>query len=100
MLASPVLIFSSERSLMRTSTPASAQTCAMPVPIWPAPMMPTVLISEVIVRAPTILAPRHGSSAGFRQLFFEFRKESEEVAYQAVVGNLEDRRLLVLVDGD
>ena len=31
---------------------------------------------------------------------FEFGQDHEEIADQTVVGNLEDRRLLVLVDGD
>ena len=45
IVASPALIRSSETSLRRTSSPASAQTWAMPLPIWPAPITPTVLIS-------------------------------------------------------
>src|SRR5258708_25683492 len=36
----------------------------------------------------------------FRQLGVELRYQLEEVTDEAVIGNLEDRRLLVLVDGD
>ncbi len=35
-----------------------------------------------------------------RQLGVEFRHQLEEVADQAVIGNLKDRRFLILVDGD
>src|SRR5207344_2748091 len=35
---------SAEISLSTTSSPASAATCAMPLPIWPEPITPTVLI--------------------------------------------------------
>src|SRR5918997_564814 len=81
------------RSLRRTSRPASAQTWAMPLPIWPAPITPTVLMSVVIARAP---------SARFRarlaEFLVEFRQEGEQVADEAVIRDLEDRGLLVLVD--
>ena len=39
---------SGETSLTITSKPANAQTWAMPLPICPAPMMPTFLIAIVI----------------------------------------------------
>src|SRR6478609_5228660 len=69
------------------SNPLSAQTWAMPLPIWPAPMTPIRLITM----------PRY--SALFlvycgRQLGHDL----EQVTHDAVVGNLEDRRFLVLVD--
>ncbi len=42
MVAMPALIRSGATSLSMTEKPASADTCAMPLPIWPAPMMPTL----------------------------------------------------------
>src|SRR5918994_79829 len=102
MVASPSLIFSSVRSLRRTSRPASAQTWAMPLPICPAPMTPTVLISVPVPCA--IRLPRAALAAfltsEFREFLLELRQDLEEVADEAVIGDLEDRRLLVLVDGD
>src|SRR5690349_12690667 len=92
MLSSPALILSRERSFRRTFMPASAQTCAMPVPICPAPMIPTVWISGVIA-TPRQLTP------DLRQLFLEFRQDLEQVADETVIGDLEDRRFFVLVDG-
>jgi hypothetical protein len=38
----------SEISVMTTLSPAAAQTCAMPLPMVPAPMMPTVSIMFVL----------------------------------------------------
>jgi hypothetical protein len=35
---------SAERSLITTSSPASAATCAIPLPIWPEPITPIFLI--------------------------------------------------------
>ena len=73
-------------SVSTTSSPASAQTWAMPRPIWPAPMTPMRLSSVTCWR--------------FRQLGVELGHDLEQIADQAVIGDLEDRRLLVLVDGD
>src|SRR5262249_2744165 len=41
-VARPDLIRSSDTSLSSTGNPASAHTWAMPLPIWPAPMTPTL----------------------------------------------------------
>ena len=40
---------SAETSLSTTSKPASAATCAMPLPIWPEPITPTFLITTAIL---------------------------------------------------
>ena len=42
MVASASLMRSADTSWSLTSKPASAQTCAMPLPIWPAPITPTL----------------------------------------------------------
>src|SRR5258707_15280616 len=74
----------------RTLNPASAHTWAMPLPIWPAPITPIVFIMiDPIVCSLTL-----------GQLGVELRHQLEEVADEAVIGDLEDRRLLVLVYGD
>src|SRR5215468_3219819 len=80
-----------------TSKPASAQTWAMPLPIWPAPMTP---IFWIMARLSFPGADCVSSGMLFGQRRFEFGHGLEEVGHEAVVGDLEDRRLLVLVDGD
>src|SRR5262247_3287320 len=84
-------------SAIFTSKPASAQTWAMPLPIWPAPMTP---IFWIMARLSFPGADCTSSGMLFGQRRFEFGHGLEEVGHQAVVGDLEDRRLLVLVDGD
>src|SRR5918997_6992945 len=110
MVASPALIRSSERSLSRTPNPASEQTWAIPLPICPAPITPTVLISMLILPAAwtSVEGARAGNPpgslsfltllTGFGQLLLKLGEDGEEVADEAVIGHLEDRRLLVLVD--
>src|SRR5947209_4055870 len=99
-----------EISLRLTSRPATAQTCAMPLPIWPAPITPTLRISALLP-SPNLRDRAHhkqyctavkaaGSTAGLLKFLVEFRQHFEKVADNPVIGNLEDRRLLVLVDGD
>src|SRR5215212_5800064 len=105
MVASPALMRSSERSFRRTSRPAREQTWAMPLPIWPAPITPTVLISIAIRLLPrtrlSLWRCWPGALASdFRQFLLEFRQNGEKVADEAVIRNLENRRFLVLVDGD
>src|SRR5262245_50169325 len=75
-------------SLSFTSSPASAQTCAMPLPIWPAPMIPMFWIMPF------------DPSLALGELGVELGHQLEEIADEAVIGDLEDRRLLVLVNGD
>src|SRR4029434_11024532 len=58
----------------------------MPLPIWPAPMTPMRLI---MTRYSALLLFHRGSQLGH---------DLEQIAHDAVVGNLEDRRFLVLVD--
>ena len=45
MVALAFSIASAFTSSSTTGRPASAQTCAMPLPIWPAPMTPTEAMS-------------------------------------------------------
>src|SRR5947209_12353984 len=125
-------------SLSRTSSPASAQTCAMPRPICPALMMPIRRISFIRLstkssfrgpsgarqpgihehrplgygfRARRCAPPRNDwilhyhlgrrrSLLAFPELLLELRQDLEQIADNAVIGDLEDRRLLVLVDRD
>src|SRR3954464_5238643 len=68
------------------SKPLRAQTWAMPLPIWPAPMTPMRLI---MTRYSALLLFQRGG---------QLRHDLEEIAHDAVIGNLEDRRFLVLVD--
>src|SRR5271168_2833691 len=91
----------------------------MPAPIWPAPMTPTVSMLNVIFLSSEQPAPRRDhrraatsvqSDAGLfawsdsapdlRELGGKFGQSRIEIGDQAVIGDLEDRRLLVLVDGD
>src|SRR5215211_7014206 len=60
----------------------------MPLPIWPAPMTPMRLI---MTRYSALLLFHRGSQLGH---------DLEEIAHDAVVGNLENRGFLVLVDRD
>src|SRR5690242_8889619 len=66
----------------------------MPLPIWPAPMTPTLLIMPQLPVSSAI------SSFAFGKLGIELGHQLEEIADEAVIGDLEDRCLLVLVDGD
>src|SRR5689334_1533504 len=58
----------------------------MPLPIWPAPMTPMRLI---MTRYSALLLFHRGSQLGH---------DLEEIAHDAIVGNLEDRGFLVLID--
>src|SRR6516165_3989464 len=49
MVAIPDFRRSADMSLRTTSKPASAATCAMPLPIWPEPITPTLLIITAIL---------------------------------------------------
>src|ERR1044072_3123767 len=73
-------------SAIRISKPLRAQTWAMPLPIWPAPMTPMRLI---MTRYSALLPFYRGRQLGH---------DLEEITHDAVVGNLEDRGFLVLVD--
>ena len=42
----------------------------------------------------------NGLEAGFTQFLLQFRDGCEQVGHEAVIGNLENRRLFILVDGD
>src|SRR5438105_8965510 len=82
----PELMCGWSTSIRRMSNPFSAQTWAMPLPIWPAPMTPMRLIMTRY--SALFLCDRCG----------QFRHDQEQIAHDAVVGHLEDRRLFVLVD--
>src|SRR3974390_2581321 len=86
-----------------TSYPASAQTWAIPLPIWPAPMMPTVRIEfEVasVMACPTLLARCSAIGQLLGQLRLERGHDLEQIADETVIRDLEDGRFLVFVDGD
>src|SRR6185436_3837963 len=89
MFSTPELMCGWSTSIRRMSNPCRAQTWAMPLPIWPAPMTPMRLIS--MTGTPALLLVHRGG---------EFRHDLEQIPDDTIVGNLEDRRLLVLVDGD
>src|SRR3954454_10876069 len=152
IVAMPDLRRSVEMSLSTTSKPANAATCAMPLPICPAPITPTFLITAAIMSStgtaryqPRLPIPRAGRSdlirtrprnldwiaskacptpkktpqkatpagvyssgrcfsafslAELAEFGRQLRNRLVEVGDQAVIGNLEDRRVLVLVDRD
>src|SRR5664279_1897897 len=66
----------------------------MPLPIWPAPMTPILASRLVMVVAfsPAKAWPSKGA--------LQFGKDLVKVADQTIVGNREDRRVRILVDGD
>src|SRR5919112_888042 len=99
MVARPALMRSSLTSCRRTSRPAQAHTWAMPLPICPAPMTPMVLMSTPMGAAPYpfIEISRESLAARLRQFLLQLRQDLEEIAHKAVIGDLEDRRLFVLV---
>src|SRR5258708_32314081 len=86
MLSMPQLMCGWSTSINRMSKPLRAQTCAMPLPIWPAPMTPMRLIMTRY--SALFLCDRCG----------QFRHDLEQIPHDAVIGHLEDRRFLVLVD--
>src|SRR5687768_17535121 len=75
-------------SSMRTLNPETAQTWAMPLPICPAPITPIVLIMASSSRLSGADPCRASGFVwqGRRQL----RHDLEQVADQAVIGDLED----------
>src|ERR1019366_4689043 len=101
---------SAETSLSTTSSPASAATWAIPLPIWPEPITPTFLIIAAILSshrsharpapAPSSLhihRPNDGSPgrrlsslAKLTQRFRQFRNRLIEIRDQAVIADLED----------
>src|SRR6185312_4820971 len=117
MVAMPAFRRSAEMSLSTTSKPASAATCAMPPPIWPAPITPTLLISAILSSTGTAHQsrpphykqhpPQLAHPADVLTLLPELAEflrqlgnRLVEIRDQTVISNLEDRRVLVLVDGD
>src|SRR5215471_88774 len=114
MVAMPDFSRSAERSLSTTSNPASAATCAMPLPIWPAPITPSFLITAIFSstgtartsRLPPInytgrilpIRPGLNSFSELAKLRGQFGNGLVEIRDQAVIGDLEDRGVLVLVD--
>src|SRR5262245_18793191 len=91
MISRACLRASSLTSRRRTSNPASAETWAMPLPIWPAPMTPMVLIM--------FFSPFRVSRRLVERLS-QCRHDLEEIADDAVIGDLKDWRLFILVDRD
>src|SRR3569623_3072205 len=113
---------SSEISFSTTLNPARAATCAMPLPICPDPITPIDLISFVIFPSPSVRGTSAASLCGpalslihqhpaacrvFRQASLtpslgqmrgQKRHNLIKIADQAVIRDLENRRILVLVD--
>src|SRR3954470_24721544 len=118
MVAMADLRRSADISLSTTLSPASAATCAMPLPIWPEPITPTLLIIAAIChltpatrfracRFPRINAGHSRPPSFSISLLSElaeplgqFRNRLIEIRDQAVIGDLEDRRVLILIDRD
>jgi len=67
----------------------------MPLPILPKPIKVTFISALHIPYARTVK-----SFAEFFQFRYQFRQSLLEIGNQTVVGDLEDRRPLVRVDGD
>src|SRR5258708_718294 len=121
MVAIPDFRRSTDTSLSITSNPASAATCAMPLPIWPEPITPTFLIIAAILsshRSDARSAPAHplhkhrpesapstrlSQSSLLSELaerFGQFGNRLIQIRDQTIIGDLENRRVLVLVDRD
>src|SRR5580700_1100334 len=111
---------SEDTSLSTTSSPASAATCAMPLPIWPEPITPIFLIITAILSShrsdahPVSLHPLPAklrfiqSAVSIVVLTWLLAKLADrlgqlgnrliQIRDQAVIGDLEDRRVFILVD--
>src|ERR1700729_2585812 len=122
MVAIPDFRRSADTSLSTTSSPASAATCAMPLPIWPEPITPTFLIITAILSShrsdahPVSLHPLPAklrfiqSAVSIVVLTWLLAKLADrlgqlgnrliQIRDQAVIGDLEDRRVFILVDRD
>ena len=61
MPAMPLAMNSSAMSIITTSRPATADTWAMPAPIWPAPATSSLLTLTVVL---LVVAARAGRSGG------------------------------------
>src|SRR3954467_2064349 len=87
-------------STIVTGKPARAHTWAIPLPICPAPMTPTDAISggSVIMWAISAAGLTSTFMSGALQFRRQLRQRGEQICHQAVIGDLEDRRFLVLVD--
>src|ERR1700678_4215927 len=123
MVAMPDFRRSPETSLSTTSNPASAATCAMPLPIWPEPITPIFLIITAILpsrrsgarcaahppnlaytlianRSPLLRNIRSSLLSELADRLGQFRNRLIQIRHQAIIGDLEDRRVLILVDRD
>src|SRR5262249_10442197 len=115
MISSRLSTFSLVRSLSTTSYPESAITCAMPLPICPLPIIPILRMgvmssswdeagSARVPLAPStvssIVIPHApgGSIACPFQLGLQLGQDREQIANEAIVADLEDRGLRVLVN--
>src|SRR5215212_4148146 len=95
IFSTPELMCGWSTSIKRMSNPLSAQTWAIPLPIWPAPMTPMRLI---IVGTPNNPAGRVPKKLFLLDRRGQLRNDLEQIPDDAVVGHLENRRFLVLVD--
>src|SRR5579872_1639743 len=121
MVASPALTRSATTSLSSTWKPDSAQTWAMPLPIWPAPTTPILRIVGGIACSPRICcalgrsltstisihllrrsrpACQIPSALNLIELGGELRQRLVEIRHQSVIGDLEDGGFLIFIDRD
>src|SRR5271167_128082 len=92
-------------STIVTGKPARAQTWAIPLPICPAPMTPTESISGISAIMGATFVPGWPAAdltstfiSGALQFRCQLRQRGEQISHQAVIGDLEDGRFLILVD--
>src|SRR5579863_8391537 len=124
MVASPAAMRSATTSLSRTWKPDSAQTWAMPLPIWPAPTTPILrmewgilsacslricglclgrsLTSTISIHLLRRSPPISQNSSVFNliELGRQLRQGLIQIRHQSVIGDLEDGGFLILVDRD
>src|SRR5260221_9844231 len=100
MVASASFNRGAATSLSITETPASAQTCAMPVPICPAPTTPIFRMLCAMILLSEARNPSRRSALDLGQFGLKLGHRLIEVGHQAVVRNLKDRCFFVFVDRD
>src|SRR5687768_16737985 len=93
-------MFSANRRKIKKETARSPAGTESRQPPRPAHSTGAAVVREVGPAAARRSARWPSVGLASAELLLEFRHDLEEVADEAVVGDLEDRRLLVLVDGD
>src|SRR3954447_21776601 len=100
MVASASLSRGAAMSLITTDMPASAQTWAMPLPIWPAPTIPILRMVSAMMSIRNRSAVVQRSALDLGQFGLKLGHCLIEVRDQAIIRDLEDRRLFVLIDSN